>query len=134
GRIITPLKDRFGSQIRTHYPRELEHEMAIMEQERQIFPADGHEVGVPPYMKEIVAELTHLARKSPDISQRSGVSVRVSICNYENIAANAVRRALRLNETDVVPRVSDLSSALASTSGKIELETVGDAPKHASSS
>src|SRR5205807_2723982 len=127
GRIITPLKDRFGSQIRTHYPRELEHEMAIMEQERQIFPADGHEVGVPPYMKEIIAEITHLARKSPDISQRSGVSVRVSIANYENVVSNALKRAVRLGEGCVVPRVADLPAVLASTAGKIELETLGDA-------
>jgi magnesium chelatase subunit I len=101
--------------------------MDIMEQESRPLQFPGLQVETPAYMKEIVAELTHLARKSPDISQRSGVSVRVSICNYENLAANAVRRALRLTETDVVPRVSDLSSVLASTSGKIELETVGDA-------
>jgi magnesium chelatase subunit I len=126
GRIITPLKDRFGSQIRTHYPRELEHEMAIMEQERLVFPADGHEVGVPPYMKEIVAELTQLARKSPDISQRSGVSVRVSICNYENLLSSATRRSLRLGEREVCPRVSDMNAVVASTLGKVELEAVGD--------
>lgn len=127
GRIITPIKDRFGSEIRTHYPRTIEHEMDIMEQESRPLAFPGLQVDTPPYMKEIVAELTHLARKSPDISQRSGVSVRVSICNYENLAANAVRRALRLNETDVCPRVSDLPAVLASTSGKVELETVGDA-------
>jgi magnesium chelatase subunit I len=86
----------------------------------------GMHVDTPVYMKEIVAELTHLARKSPDISQRSGVSVRVSICNYENLVANAVRRALRVGETDISPRISDLPSLTASTSGKIELETVGD--------
>src|SRR5207249_4466171 len=112
GRIITPIKDRFGSEVRTHYPRTIEHEMDIMEQESRPLVFPGLQVDTPAYMKEIVAELTHLARKSPDISQRSGVSVRVSICNYENLAANAVRRALRLNETDVVPRVSDLSSVL----------------------
>jgi magnesium chelatase subunit I len=127
GRIITPIKDRFGSEIRTHYPRTLEHEMDIMEQESTPLGFPGLQVDTPAYMKEIIGELTQLARKSPDISQRSGVSVRVSICNYENLAASAVRRALRLNETDVCPRVSDLPSVLASTSGKIELETVGDA-------
>src|SRR5579872_3966175 len=77
GRIITPLKDRFGSEIRTHYPRTVEHEIQIMELERTVFPADGLETAYPKYMKEIIAEITHLARKSPDISQRSGVSVRV---------------------------------------------------------
>jgi magnesium chelatase subunit I len=126
GRIITPLKDRFGSEIRTHYPKELEHEIAIMEQERRAFPSDGHEVGIPPYMKEIIAELTHLARKSPDISQRSGVSVRVSICNYENLMSNALRRSIRVGEREVCPRVSDLPAVVASTLGKVELEAVGD--------
>jgi magnesium chelatase subunit I len=126
GRIITPIKDRFGSEIRTHYPKTLEHEIGIMEQEGHPAALPGFQVETPAYMKEIVAEVTHLARKSPDISQRSGVSVRVSICNYENIVANALRRALRTGETDISPRISDLSSLLASTMGKIELETVGD--------
>jgi magnesium chelatase subunit I len=126
GRIITPIKDRFGSEIRTHYPKTIEHELDIMHQESRPIDFPGLQIEMPAYMKEVVAELTHLARKSPDISQRSGVSVRVSICNYENLTANAVRRALRLQETDVSPRVSDLPSMLASTSGKIELETVGD--------
>jgi magnesium chelatase subunit I len=126
GRIITPLKDRFGSQIRTHYPRRQEDEIAIMEAERTRFPADGFRTTTPEYMKRIVAELTHLARKSPEISQRSGVSVRVSICNYENILASAIKRAIRLREEVAVPRVSDLGALTASTVGKIELESVGD--------
>src|SRR5690242_3203279 len=75
GRIITPLKDRVGSQIRTHYPRTIEQEISIMEQERTHYKIQGVELTIPDYMKEIVAELTHLARKHPDISQRSGVSV-----------------------------------------------------------
>src|SRR4051794_17159003 len=74
GRIITPLKDRFGSQIRTHYPKRLDHEIAIMEAERTHFTLEGLRVASPEYMKQIVAELTHLARQSTDISQRSGVS------------------------------------------------------------
>src|SRR5262249_5275716 len=78
-------------------------------------------------MKRIVAELTHLARKSPEISQRSGVSVRVSICNYENLLSNALKRAIRLGESHVAPRLSDLGAIVASTSGKIELETMGEA-------
>src|SRR4051812_48907582 len=126
GRIITPLKDRFGSQIRTHYPRKLEHEIAIMESERTAYTGDGLETFVPEYMQQIVAELTHLARRSSDISQRSGVSVRVSICNYENLVSNALKRAIRLGEGRVVPRVSDMEAVIASTSGKIELEAVGD--------
>jgi len=126
GRIITPLKDRFGSQIRTHYPRKLEHEIAIMEAEHTAFAADGVQTRSPEYMKQIVAELTHLARQSPEISQRSGVSVRVSICNYENLLSSALKRAIRLGEAAAVPRVSDLGALAASTAGKIELETLGD--------
>ncbi len=126
GRIITPLKDRFGSQIRTHYPREIATEVGIMEQERQSYTDEGLSTTVPGYMKEILAELSHLARKSSDISQRSGVSVRVTISNYENLVSSALKRALRTGETTVVPRISDLPAVLASTAGKIELETVGD--------
>ncbi len=127
GRIITPLKDRFGAQIRTHYPKRLDDEITIMEAERTEFPADGVRVTTPQYMKQIVAELTHLARKSSEISQRSGVSVRVTICNYESLLASALKRAIRLGETEAVPRVSDLGALLATTSGKIEMETLGDA-------
>ncbi|MBI2525373.1 MAG: AAA family ATPase [Candidatus Rokubacteria bacterium] len=127
GRIITPLKDRFGSQIRTHYPRRLEDEIAIMEAEHTAFRTDGLRVAAADYMKQVVAELTHLARRSPEISQRSGVSVRVSICNYENLLSSALKRAIRLGEREVAPRVSDLGAIVASTAGKIELETVGEA-------
>jgi magnesium chelatase subunit I len=126
GRIITPLKDRAGSQIRTHYPTTLEHEIDIMEQERLDFQTPGFEVEVPQFMKEIIAEMTHLARRHPDISQRSGVSVRVSISNYENLISNALKRAIKLNERTVVPRVSDLGALVSSTAGKIEIESVGD--------
>ncbi|HUZ03152.1 MAG TPA: sigma 54-interacting transcriptional regulator [Thermomicrobiaceae bacterium] len=126
GRIITPLKDRYGSQIRTHYPETIELEIDIMEQERARFETDGVEVIVPEYMREMIAELTHLARRSHDVSQRSGVSVRMSIANYENVVSNAVKRAIRLGEKQAVPRVSDLRAAVASTSGKIELEALGD--------
>jgi magnesium chelatase subunit I len=127
GRIITPLKDRFGSQIRTHYPKRLDHEIAIMDAERATFPQDGVRTSSPEYMKQIVAELTHLARQSSDISQRSGVSVRVSIANYENMLSSALKRAIRLGEKEAVPRVSDLGAIVASTTGKIELEAVGEA-------
>ena len=126
GRIITPLKDRYGAQIRTHYPRLLEQEIAIMEQERTRFPDTESRVSVPPYMREIIAEFTSLARHSPDINQRSGVSVRVSIANYEGIIANALRRALLLGEECAAPRISDLPAILASTTGKIEMESVED--------
>ena len=126
GRIITPLKDRYGAQIRTHYPRNVEHEIDIMEREMWQFPADDYQVKVPQYMKEIVAEITRLARRSPDVNQRSGVSVRASIADYESLLANALRRAIRLNENEVVPRITDLPYIVPAISGKIELETVED--------
>jgi magnesium chelatase subunit I len=128
GRIITPLKDRLGSQIRTHYPRTLDHEMAIVRQEKHRFAvAEGAPVVVvPPFMEEAVAELTHLARRSPEISQRSGVSVRVSVANMEVLEAAALKRAIRLGESLASPRVSDLGAVVASTVGKVELESVGD--------
>ena len=124
GRIITPLKDRYGSQIRTHYPRSIEQEISIMETEAMPLPSDGFEVIVPDYMKEIVAEISRLARRSPDVSQRSGVSVRASVANYEALLANALRRAIRLGDTVVVPRVSDLPFVVPSLQGKVEFETV----------
>jgi magnesium chelatase subunit I len=126
GRIITPLKDRYGSQIRTHYPETIDLEMEIMEQERMRFESDGIDVVIPEYIKEIVAEMTHLARRSNDINQRSGVSVRMSVANYENVISNALKRAIRLHEKSAVPRVSDLQAVVASTTGKIELDTLGD--------
>ncbi|MBA2570593.1 MAG: magnesium chelatase [Chloroflexi bacterium] len=127
GRIITPLKDRLGSQIRTHYPRSIEDEIAIMRQERVRFATDGApSIEEPAFMLEIVAELTQLARRSPEISQRSGVSVRVSIANLEVLLASALKRAVRLGEPTGAPRVSDLGAMLPTTTGKIELETLGD--------
>ena len=126
GRIITPLKDRYGVQIRTHYPKAVEHEIGIMEQERMRFEDDEFKVVVPGYMKEIVAEVSRLARRSPDINQRSGVSVRASIANYESLLANAQRRAIRVGETEVVPRVSDLPFVIPAIAGKVEFETVED--------
>jgi magnesium chelatase subunit I len=127
GRIITPLKDRLGSQIRTHYPRTLDDELSIVRQEKQRFePGAGPTVVVPPFMEEVVAELTHLARRSPEISQRSGVSVRVSVANMEVLEAAALKRAVRAGELLAAPRVSDLGAVVASTVGKVELESVGD--------
>ena len=128
GRIITPLKDRLGSQIRTHYPLTLDDEMSIVRQEKHRFAvAEGSPVVVvPPFMEEAVAELTHLARRSPEISQRSGVSVRVSVANMEVLEAAALKRAIRLGESLAAPRVSDLGAVVASTVGKVELESIGD--------
>lgn len=126
GRIITPLKDRFGSQIRTHYPLDVEIEMAVMEQEAVLPSAEGRTVSIPAFMTEIVAEMSQQARRSPHVNQRSGVSVRLSIANYETLVANALRRSLRNGETEIVPRVSDLDALVASTAGKIEIETVDE--------
>ncbi len=126
GRIITPLKDRFGSQIRTHYPLDVETEMDVIEQEATPLVADGLVVTVPDFMTEIVAEISQQARRSPHVNQRSGVSVRLSIANHETLVANAMRRSLRTGEHEVVPRVSDLDALVASTAGKIEIETIDD--------
>ena len=126
GRIITPLKDRFGAQIRTHYPLDVETELAVVRQEAHPLDQSSLRVQVPDFMSEIVATLTHLARSSPHINQHSGVSVRLSIANYETLVANATRRALRLGEPDVVPRISDLEALAASTAGKVEIESLED--------
>lgn len=125
GRIITPLKDRFGSQIRTHYPRSTKDELRIVEQERSSGEVAGVTVRVPDYMRHIIAEVSRMARQSPDVSHRSGVSVRMTITNFEAIVANAQRRALILGEAVAVPRISDLHAIFPSTMGKIEFETFG---------
>jgi len=131
GRIITPLKDRFGAQIRTHYPLDTDLELDVVRQEAR--PLDGAALGVPDlrvevpdHMAEIVATVTHEARRSPHVNQRSGVSVRLTIANYETMVANATRRSLRLGETVVVPRISDLDALPASTAGKVEIETLDE--------
>jgi len=124
GRIITPLKDRFGAQIRTHYPLDVATELDVVHQESASLDHLGVHVQVPDFMAEIVGTLSHLARQSPHINQRSGVSVRLSISNYETLVANAARRALRLGEADAVPRISDLDALVSSTSGKVEIETL----------
>lgn len=128
GRIITPLKDRFGSQIRTHYPLEVGVEIEIMRQEvapLEITTAAGKvSVDVPEYLLDVVATFSHLARASNQVNQRSGVSVRLSVANYEALAANALRRGLRAGETSVVARIDDLEALAASSMGKIEIESL----------
>jgi magnesium chelatase subunit I len=124
GRIITPLKDRFGAQIRTHYPLEVETEVEIALQEARPLDAAGVEVRIPEYMVQIVAELSHQARNSPHINQRSGVSVRLTVSNLETLVANAMRRALIHGESEVVPRVTDLEALASSTAGKVEIESI----------
>jgi magnesium chelatase subunit I len=124
GRIITPLKDRFGAQIRTHYPLDAATELTIVEQEVEL--PDDIAISVPEYMGEIIATFSQLARASSHVNQRSGVSVRLSVANYETLVANAMRRSLRTNEKLVVPRVSDLDALASSTRGKVEFETLDD--------
>jgi magnesium chelatase subunit I len=121
GRIITPLKDRFGSEIRTHYPRRREEEVAVMLQESK--PATSEvPASVPAFIEAIIAEFTRQVRASTQVNRRSGVSVRLSIANLETVQASAVRRALRLGEPEAVPRISDLWNLLQSSIGKVEFE------------
>jgi magnesium chelatase subunit I len=128
GRIVTPLKDRIGSVVRTHYPMTREIGIAISQQNAWLDRANGDGDGqsslamaIPIYMKEIVEEVSRLARSSPHVNQQSGVSVRMSIANLENVVSSAERRALVSGEKWVVPRVSDLGFAAASSRGKLEL-------------
>jgi magnesium chelatase subunit I len=125
GRIITPLKDRYAAQIRTHYPPTRALELAIVRQEACAPRADGVALYVPAFMEEIVGELTFQARASADVNQSSGVSVRMSIANHETLMANALRRALATGESEAVPRISDLPALEVSTAGKLELEYAG---------
>ena len=124
GRIITPLKDRFGSQIRTHYPLEIELERDIAAQEAVVYTGGDVNVEMPEFMATLVATVSHLARDSAHINQRSGVSVRLTVANYETLMAGALRRGLQQGEADVVPRVSDLGALSASTAGKVEIESL----------
>ncbi|MCB1000182.1 MAG: sigma 54-interacting transcriptional regulator [Acidimicrobiales bacterium] len=124
GRIITPLKDRFGSQIRTHYPLDPETEVAIMRQEARPASVGEVTVAVPDYLERVVAMFSQMARASSQVNQRSGVSVRLSVSNLEVLGANALRRGLRAGERAVVPRVCDLDALAASSGGKIEIESL----------
>ena len=126
GRIITPLKDRFDAQIRTHYPKDVETEIAILEQEVPAQPRGDCEVRVPDFMKKILARLTFEARAAGDINQSSGVSVRATLNNYETLIANAERRAIVLGESEIVPRISDLGAVSVSMLGKLEFEYTGE--------
>ena len=122
GRIVTPLKDRFDAQIRTHYPRDVATEIGILEQEVPEMERDGCPILVPSFMKAIIAELTFQARRAEDVNQSSGVSVRATINNYETLVANAERRAVIHGEGEIVPRISDLHAVSASMLGKLEFE------------
>jgi magnesium chelatase subunit I len=123
GRIVSPLKDRFGTQVRTHYPESLADEIRIMDQEARP-PAGDMPLRIPLYMEEILAALTAELRRSPHVNHRSGVSVRYSIGNLETLSAAAVRRAARTGEPEAVPRVCDLPAVLEASLGRVEFDTI----------
>jgi magnesium chelatase subunit I len=126
GKIITPLKDRIGSEIRTHYPAARHHALAITKQEAWTDRADAVRVEIPDYVREVVEEVAFQARADRKIDKRSGVSQRLPITTLELVVSNAERRALQNGEKLVVPRVTDVYAALPSITGKFELEYEGE--------
>jgi magnesium chelatase subunit I len=125
GKVIPQLKDRIGSAIHTHYPRERELGIQIMEQEAEVDFGGEFPVVVPYFMREIIEQTTILARKSKYVDQQSGVSARFSIANYRTMVASARHRSVRLGEHPAVPRISDLGHLYASSLGKLELDMMG---------
>jgi magnesium chelatase subunit I len=123
GRIISPLKDRFGAQVRTHYPRTVADEVTIVLQEATA-PPGGITVRVPAFLTEVVATLTHVLRASEEVNQRSGVSVRFTVGAHETMVAGAVRRAVRSGEDVAVPRVVDLWPIVGAALGRVEFDTL----------
>jgi magnesium chelatase subunit I len=126
GKIITPLKDRIGSEIRTHYPSEIAHGMAITEQEAWSKRPAPTELRIPSYIREVIEQLAFSARDDKRVDKRSGVSQRLPISALENVISNAERRALMAGEPVAVPRVLDVYAALPSITGKLELEYEGE--------
>ena len=126
GKIVTPLKDRIGSEIKTHYPASLEHGVAITEQEAWIRRNSGRTIVVPDFVKEVVEAIAFKARSDQRIDKRSGVSQRLPITCLENVISNAERRAIAAGEDHVVPRIADIYAALPAITGKIELEYEGE--------
>jgi magnesium chelatase subunit I len=125
GKIVTPLTDRIGSEIRTHYPGTVEEGISITEQEAWTH-RDGLELHVPKYVNEVIERIAFLAREDKKIDKRSGVSQRLPISVLENVISNAERRALRNGEKTIVPRIGDIYAALPSITGKLELEYEGE--------
>jgi magnesium chelatase subunit I len=125
GKIITPLKDRIGSEIRTHYPATVEEGIAITAQEAWT-RRNGHPLHLPNYVQEVIERVAFAAREDKKIDKRSGVSQRLPISAMENVISNAERRAIRNDEKVVVPRISDVYAALPAITGKLELEYEGE--------
>ena len=125
GKVIPQLKDRIGSTIHTHYPRDRSLGVDIMEQEANITADDEFPVLVPPFMKELIEQITTSARQSKYVDHQSGVSARFSIANYKVMISSARHRAIRLGESPAVPRISDLAHLHASSLGKLELDMMG---------
>ena len=126
GKIITPLKDRIGSEIRTHYPTALDQGLEITRQEAWLERGAGIKTQVPGYIREVVEQLAFLAREDKRVDKRSGVSQRLPITALENVVSNAERRALAAHESLAVPRILDIYAALPSITGKLELEYEGE--------
>src|SRR5690242_7977607 len=126
GKIITPLKDRIGSEIRTHYPMALSQGIAITRQEAWTARRSPVELEVPPYIHEVIEQIAFLARDDKRVDKRSGVSQRLPISVLENVISNAERRALKSRDAQAVPRILDLYAALPSITGKLELEYEGE--------
>jgi len=126
GKIVTPLKDRIGSEIKTHYPVNIEHGVAITEQEAWIRRNSVRSIIVPEFVKQVVEAIAFKARADQRVDKRSGVSQRLPISCLENVISNAERRAIVAGEEQVVPRVADIYSALPAITGKIELEYEGE--------
>src|ERR1700757_4693901 len=125
GKIITPLKDRIGSEVRTHYPATVEEGIAITAQEAWT-QRDGYKLHLPKYVQEVIERVAFVAREDKKIDKRSGVSQRLPISATENVISNAERRAIRHAEKTVVPRISDIYAALPAITGKLELEYEGE--------
>jgi magnesium chelatase subunit I len=125
GKIVTPLKDRIGSEVRTHYPATVEEGIAITAQEAWA-QRDGYLLHLPKYVQEVIERVAFVAREDKKIDKRSGVSQRLPISVTENVISNAERRAIRNDEKTVVPRVSDIYAALPAITGKLELEYEGE--------
>jgi magnesium chelatase subunit I len=126
GKIITPLKDRIGSEIRTHYPMEVSQGIAITKQEAWTKRQSPVAIEVPPYIHEVVEQIAFLAREDKRVDKKSGVSQRLPISVLENVVSNSERRALRSKDGEAVPRILDLYAALPSITGKLELEYEGE--------